>query len=459
MSFATDSLEDKDVRYSVHHFTNLNQHLASGPFVIAKGDGIYVWDTAGARYIDSLAGAWCTSLGFSESRLAEAASRQMREMPYSHTFASRTSVPTIELAEKLIGIAPAPLSKVFFTCSGSEAVDSVVKFVWYYNNALGRPRKKKLIARKRAYHGITVAAGSLTSVPVFHKGFDLPINDRFLHTETPCHYRGAAPGESEEAFASRLAETLDRLIQAEGPDTVAAFIAEPVMAAGGLMTPPATYFEKIQAVLKQHDVLMIADEVVCGFGRTGNMWGSQTYAIEPDLMTCAKQLSSAYLPIAGVLMAEHVFEGVLEGGKELGVFGLGYTYGGHPVPAAVALETLKIYEERDILGHIRALSPHFLERLFAFDRHPLVGQARGVGLLGGLEIVADKATKQSFPPERQVAFAIAAEGLKHGLIVRPLPGDVLGVCPPLIITESQLDEMFDSFERTLDSALGVLKAA
>ncbi len=456
MSIPNDSLEAKDIRSSVHHFTNLELHRTKGPFVVEKGDGIYVFDTEGKRYIDSLAGAWCTSLGFSEERLAQAAYAQMRKMPYSHTFGHRTAVPTVELADKLTDIAPDGISRVFFTCSGSEAVDSAIKFVWYYNNATGRPRKKKLIARRRAYHGITVAAASLTGVPIFHQGFDLPVSERFLHTETPCHYRNAEPGESEEDFASRLAQNLDDLINAEGADTVAAFIAEPVMAAGGVMTPPRTYFEKIQAVLEKHEVLMIADEVVCGFGRTGCMWGSQAYAIEPDLMTVAKQLSSAYLPIAGVMMTEQIYDGLTEGCKTHGIFGLGYTYGGHPVPAAVALETLKIYEERDILGHVNEVSPYFLERLHALADHPLVGNTRGIGLLGGIEIVADKETKRSFEPSMQAAIKLAGEGFKHGLIMRPLPGDVIGVCPPMIIERDGLDEMFDAMQRSLDDTLALL---
>ena len=456
MSIANDSLRAKDIRSSVHHFTNLELHRTKGPFVVEKGDGIYVYDTDGKRYLDSLAGAWCTSLGFDEERLADAAYAQMRKMPYSHTFSHRTAVPTVELADKLTEIAPGDITRVFFTCSGSEAVDSAVKSVWYYNNAIGRPQKKKFIARKRAYHGITVAAASLTGVPIFHKGFDLPVNERFLHTETPCHYRNADAGESEEEFAGRLAQELDDLIVNEDPDTVAAFIAEPVMAAGGVITPPRTYFEKIQAVLNKHDVLMIADEVVCGFGRTGNMWGSETFGIKPDLITCAKQLSSAYLPIAAVLMTEKIYDGLAQGSNEHGVFGLGYTYGGHPVPAAVALETLKIYEERSIVEHVAELSPYFLERLHALKSHPLVGDTRGVGLLGGIEVVADKDTKRSFDPAKKAAIRIGDEGFKHGLIIRPLPGDVLGLCPPMIIDRQGLDEMLDAMTRSLDDACKAL---
>lgn len=456
MSIPNQSLHERDVRSSVHHFTDLDAHQTQGPFIVETGDGIYVYDTDGKKYLDSLAGAWCTSLGFSEKRLAKAAYEQMCRMPYSHTFSHRTGVPTVELADKLTEIAPDGITRAFFTCSGSEAVDSAIKFVWYYHNAIGKPTKKKLIARKRAYHGITVAAASLTGVPIFHKGFDLPVSDRFLHTDTPCHYRYSEVGESEEDFSSRLAQNLETLILAEDPDTIGAFIAEPVMAAGGLMTPPKSYFEKIQAVLKKYNILMIADEVICGFGRTGNMWGCNTYDIRPDIITCAKQLSSAYLPIAGVLITENIYEGLIEGCKEHGAFGLGYTYGGHPVPAAVALETLKIYEERNILEHVRQLSPYFLERLESLKTHALVGDTRGVGLLGGIEIVASQDSKTLFDPGQKAAIKIAQQGFRHGLIIRPLPGDVIGICPPMIIDRKGIDELFDAMHCSIEDGAKVL---
>ena len=364
----------------------------------------------------------------------------------------------IALAEKLIGMAPEPMAKVYFVNSGSEAVDTAMKLVWYYNNAFERPHKKKIIARKRGYHGVTIAAASLTGLPYLHNDFDLPI-ERVYHTDTPCYYRYAEPNESEEQFTNRLAESLEQLILSEGPDTIAAFIAEPVMGAGGVMTPPNGYFEKVQVILKRHDILMIADEVICGFGRTGNMWGSQTYGITPDMVTCAKQLSSAYLPIGAVMVSAPIYQAFVEQSRKLGVFGTGNTYGGHPVAAAVALETLKIYEERDILGHVRDVAPRFQARLKALSEHPLVGDARGVGLIGGIEIVANKSTKQSFPPETKAAAAVETNALKHGLIVRPLPSDSVGICPPLVITEAEIDDLFDRLSRALDDAMGILKAA
>ena len=459
MSCKPNSLAAKDVASLIHPYTNLAAHEENGPHVMTRGDGIYVWDEDGNQFIEGLAGLWCTSLGFGEKRLVEAAKRQLDELPFSHTFGHRSCRPTIELAEKLLGIAPRGISKVFFTNSGSEAVDTAIKLVWYYNNALGRREKKKIIARKRAYHGITIASGSLTALPMVHDDFDLPVSDRFLHTETPCHYRYAEPGESEEEFASRLAESLEDLIVEHGADTVGAFIAEPVMGAGGAMVPPRTYFEKVQAVLERHDVLMIADEVICGFGRTANMWGSQTYDIRPDIVTCAKQLSSAYLPIAAVMVSDSIYRAMVEQSRAHGLFGMGYTYGGHPVPAAVALETLKIYEERDILSHVRSIAPRFQERLAALGKHPLVGDARGVGLIGGLELVADKSTKRPFDPAVKANATVVQNAIGHGLLTRTLPADTIGVCPPLIITQPQVEDLFDRLERAFDDSTSALAAA
>ncbi|MDH3688589.1 MAG: aminotransferase [Gammaproteobacteria bacterium] len=455
MSYAPNSLAAKDVTYALHPYTNLALHEERGPLIMTRGEGIYLWDEDDNKYIDGLAGLWCTSLGFSEERLIKAAMRQLGTLPYAHTFAHRSTVPVIELSEKLIKIAPKPMAKVFFTNSGSEAVDTAIKFVWYYNNGRGKREKKKIISRRRGYHGVTIAAGSLTAIPLMQNDFD-PL-DRMLHTDTPNYYRYAEQDETEEEFASRLAENLDKLITQEGPDTIGAFIAEPVMGAGGVIPPPANYFEKIQEVLKRHDVLMIADEVICGFGRTANMWGSQTYGITPDIVTCAKQLSSAYLPIAAVMISDNVYQVFVEQSRKHGALGMGFTYGGHPVSAAVALETLTIYEERNIVGDVRKKTPRFQERLQALGEHSLVGEARGVGLIGGLEIVANKQTKELYPPTLKSAQVIADKALTHGLIVRPLPSDTVGICPPLIITESEIDDLFDRLQLALDEALPVIQ--
>lgn len=457
MKASPNSLAARDIAYNLHPYTDWAAHRERGPLVITGGDNIYVEDDEGNRYMEGLAGLWCVSLGFSEPRLVEAARRQLERMPFSHNFAHRATEPVIELAEKLVNVSPG-MGKAFFVNSGSEAVDSAIRFIWYYNNALGRSEKKKIISRLRGYHGVTVAAGSLTAIPLMQKDFDLP-RSRFLQTDTPHYYRGADKGESEAAFSRRLAKNLDALIEKEGPGTVAAFIAEPVMGAGGVIVPPRRYFEEIQSVLKKHDVLMIADEVICGFGRTGNMWGSETFGIRPDMVTCAKQLSSGYLPIAALMISEELYEVAAERSRENGVFGFGYTYGGHPVAAAVALETLDIYEERDMLGHVRRVSKKFQARLSALASHPLVGEARGVGLIGAVELVCDKESREQFDPAIKAAQGVADRALANGLVVRALTGDAVGICPPLIIEEAQIDDLFDRFERGLEEATREIRRA
>ena len=451
MSERGNSPSSRDIANVLHPYSNLAVHAKEGPHILTKGNGVYVTDENGREYIEGLAGLWCASFGFSESEIVDAVTKQMKELPYYHSFASKGVNPSIDLAEKLIENAPGDFSKVFFANSGSEANDTMVKMVWYYNNAIGRPEKKKFISRLRGYHGITVASGSLTGLPYAQTDFDLPLPFA-KHTMTPHYYREALEGESPEEFASRCAKALEDMILEEGPETVAAFIAEPVMGAGGVIIPPPTYYEKIQAVLKKYDILMVADEVICGFGRTGNMWGSQTLNIEPDILTCAKALSSAYLPISAVFIKEPMYQAFVKNSEKLGIFGHGYTYSAHPACAAAALRTQQLMEERDILGHVRRVSPTFQARIQGFADHPLVGDARGVGLIGAVELVQDKATKKSFDPAAKVGAMVqkAAEG--QGLIVRAMPGDCVGFCPPLIITEAEINEMFDRFGRALDEA-------
>ena len=447
-----NSAASRDKAYYLHPYTNLKTHEDVGPLVIERGEGVHVFDDSGKAYIEGMAGLWCTSLGFGEERLVEAATRQMRKLPFYHAFTHKAHDPGIDLAEALIKIAPVPMSKVFFTNSGSEANDTVVKLVWYYNNALGRPHKKKIIARQKGYHGVTVASASLTGLPHLHRDFDLPIAG-ILHTDCPHFYRYGEEGETEEDFATRLADQLEQLILAEGPDTIAAFIAEPVMGAGGVIVPPATYFDKIQPVLKRYDILFIADEVICGFGRTGSMFGTQTYNLQPDIITVAKALSSAYLPIAAVMISEPIYQAMVRQSEKIGTFGHGYTYSGHPVSAAVALETLKIYEERDIVSHVRTVAPHLQDGLRRFRNHPLVGEVRGIGLIAGVEIVADKAAKTPFDPKLAIGGHVARFAQEHGLIVRAM-GDSIGFSPPLIITSAELDDLVTRFGKALDDTVG-----
>lgn len=448
MTTVPNSSAARDIAYHLHPYTNASLHREVGPLVITRGQGVYVYDEDGNRYIEGLAGLFCASLGFSEQRLADAATRQLNTLPFYHSFGHKSTLPGIELAERLIRLAPVPMSKVFFANSGSEANDTAIKLVWYYNNALGRPNKKKIISRIKAYHGVTLATASLTGLVNNHREFDLPL-DRILHTDCPHHYRYGLPGESEDDFATRLADNLEALILREGPDTVAAFFAEPVMVSGGVIVPPRTYFAKIQAVLRKYDVLLIADEVICGFGRTGNMFGSQTYGIEPDMISMAKQLSAAYLPISALMINQKIYDAIEAQSAKIGTFGHGFTYSGHPVAAAVAVEVLDIYEERGIVDRVRELAPHFQSMLQAFSDHPLVGEARGVGLVGALELNRDKATKAVFGPAQGVATYAAQRALAHGVITRGL-GDTVNFCPPLIIEPEQIDVMMDAMRRALD---------
>jgi 4-aminobutyrate--pyruvate transaminase len=399
-----------------------------------------------------MAGLWCTALGFSEQRLVDAAIRQMKDLPYYQIFAGRSNEPSIELSDRLLAMTRhLGMDKALFANSGSEANDAAVKVIWYYFNAMGKPEKKKLIARERGYHGVTVMAASLTGIPGNHADFDLPVG-RVLRTGCPSLYHSGKPGETEEQLVDRLVADLEALIAREGADTIAAFFAEPVQGAGGVIVPPMSYFPKIQAVLKKHDILMVADEVICGFGRTGNMFGCDTYGIKPDIMTVAKALSSSYMPISATLVNAEIYRGLEKGSEKNGAFAHGVTYAGHPVAAAVAVEALKIYEDTDIVTHVRKVAPHFQARLKALEAHPLISATRGVGLIGAIEIVQDKETRKPFDAASGVLAFLGNAVLTHGLITRALR-DTMAVCPPLIITDAQIDELFDKLQRALDDTL------
>jgi len=446
------NLAVRDVETLVHPYTNLATFRDSGPLVIERARGVYVYDTEGKDYIEGMAGLWCTALGYGNEELVEAATAQMRKLSFAHLFTGRSHDPAIELAEKLKEIAPVPVSKVFFCGSGSEANDTQVKLVWYMNNSLGRPKKKKIVSRQRAYHGVTVAAASLTGLPSNHADFDLPIAG-IVHTECPHYYRNGAEGESEDEFATRLATQLEELILHEDPETVAAFIAEPVMGAGGVVVPPATYFPKIMKVCEKYDLLMIADEVITGFGRLGRMFGSEVVGYRPHTISIAKALSSAYLPIAGVMVPPQMYDVLVAESQKIGVFGHGFTYSGHPVAAAVALKTLDIFARDRIVDKAVALMPQFRSGLNRLGEHPLVGEARGLGLMGGIELVADKRTKRAFDAKAGVAMHCVAAAQAEGLIVRALAGDTVSLCPPLIISAQELDLLFGRLSRALDRTL------
>jgi len=444
-----NSAASRDIAFHLHPYSNHRRLEREGELLVTEGKGVWVKDEAGKAYLEGCAGLWCTSLGFGEERLIEAAARQMRKLSFYHSFHHKSHEVVGELAERLIAMMPVKMSHAFFNNSGSEANDTAVKIVWYYNNARGRPRKKKIIARLKSYHGVTVATASLSGLPNNHRSFDLPIAG-IRHADCPHHYRYAHPGESEEDFASRLAENLDLMIQREDPDTVAAFIAEPVMGAGGVIVPPRTYYEKIQKVLKKYDVLLIADEVITGFGRTGKMFGTEVFDLKPDIITVAKALSSAYLPISATVVNDPIYQALADESDRIGIFAHGFTYSGHPVCCAVALEALKIYEERNILAHIQKVAPRLQDGLRKrFAGHPLVGEVRGIGLVAGVELVKDKTTKAPFDPNQGAGNILTAETNKHGLILRQI-GDTQAFSPPLVITESEIDEMLDRFGKALD---------
>ncbi|MBG21260.1 MAG: aspartate aminotransferase family protein [Rhizobiales bacterium] len=443
MTHQPNSIEGRDIAYHLHSYTNAREQEAEGSIVIDRGEGIYVYDNTGKRYIEGMSGLWSVGVGFGEKRLVEAAARQMEKLPYYHTFTQKTHTPAAELAEKLVGMAPVPMSKAYFTNSGSEANDTMIKMVRYRSNALGKPEKKKIISRIKGYHGVTLAAASMTGLPNNHRSFDLPM-EGVLHTSCP-HYRVyEQDNESEAEFVTRMVADLEAMIEAEGADTIAAFIGEPVMGAGGVIVPPEGYWEQIQAVLNKHDILLVADEVICGFGRTGNMFGSETMAMQPDIMTLSKQLSSSYQPISALLINDRVYQPIADESKTIGTFGHGYTAAGHPVAAAVALENLAIIEERDLVGNVRALAPRFAEGLGTFADHPLVVETRGIGLIGAIELKPRVGVPAGALGPR--LFSILHE---NGLVSRAI-GDSLALCPPMIIDDTQLDEMFDIFEKSLD---------
>ena len=449
---ANDELARLDLAHLFHPATDLKAHGASGPLIWDRGEGVYIYDTDGNKYLEGMAGLWCTALGYGEAELVTTAAEQMTKLCYGPLFAGKSNEPSIRLATKLAEWVPIKGARFLFGCSGSDANDTQVKLMRYYFNAIGKPEKKKILSRGNAYHGVTVASAALTGLPVFHKLFDLPAGD-VIHLTAPYHYRHAEPGETEEAFSDRLAGELDAVIEREGAETIAAFIAEPLLGAGGVIPPPAGYFERIQPILDEHEILFIDDEVISGFGRTGNPFGCQTWDFRPATMTLAKALSSAYMPISAVAVPEFMYETIREAAGGIGMFAHGLTYSGHPVAAAVACRTLELMEERGIMAHAARMGEVLQARLRPLADHPLVGDLRGIGLIAGLELVADRKTRKSFPAERRMAFRVAAECLAEGLVVRALPGDVVAVCPPLIIDEAGIDELADKFGRGLDRAL------
>jgi L-2,4-diaminobutyrate transaminase len=452
------TVEALDRRFVFHPFTQLDQHAASDAPVIVEGDGATLRDSRGRSYLDAMAGLWCVNVGYGRREIAEAVHGEALRLGYYHAFSSMaTDLPAL-LAERVISRYPVPMSKIFFGNSGSDANDTQIKLVWYYNNALGRTAKKKIISRWRGYHGVTALTAGLTGLESLHKGFDLPL-PMIRHTTAPHRLWEAKPGETDDDFAVRLAEELERLIVAEGPDTVAAFIAEPLQGAGGVIVPPPTYWERIQPVLREYDVLLIADEVISGFGRLGRWFGVEQFGIEPDLVTIAKGITSGYVPLSGCLISEKVWSVLVEASATLGPFGHGYTYSAHPLAAAAGLATLDVLERDGLVEQAGARGEHMHRRLReAFADHPLVGEVRGLGLIGAVELVAEKTPPRPFDPAFKVGPRVARRCLELGLITRALPAaDTISFSPPFVVSEAELDEMVSIARRAVDEVEAELR--
>lgn len=441
--------------HMIYPTTNL---AAVEQLVIERGEGVYVYDNRGKRYLEGMSGLWCTALGYGNEEVIETAERQMRTLAYSHLFGGKTHPAAMQLADELADMVPIENASVFLGNSGSDANDTQVKLLRYYFNVIGKPEKRKIIARERAYHGVTVAAASLTGLPPNHAHFSLPFEALgVLRTGSAHYYRDAQPGESEAEFVSRRAQELEALILAEGPETIAAFLAEPISGAGGVIVPPAGYYEAIQAVLDKYDILFWDDEVICGFGRTGADFGATSLNMRPQMMSLAKALSSAYLPVSAAVVPGYMHEAMIQPSAEVGIFGHGYTYGGHPVACAVASKVLEIYRRDRLFERAAELGEYFQARLLEFAEHPLVGQVRGMGMIAALELVADKSTGQPFG-DNAVGGHCARRAQEHGLIVRAMGGNSIALCPPLVITREQVDELVDSLGRALEDTLAYVSA-
>ncbi|MCO5144861.1 MAG: aminotransferase [Aquamicrobium sp.] len=444
-----NSTEARDKAYVVHGLTNLRSHLERGPLVIDSGRGVWVRDKAGNDYIEGMSGLWCISLGYGETRLIEACKAQMEKLAYYHLTNHRSHEPVVDLAEKLIELAPVSMSHVWFASTGSEANDCAARLCWYYWSAQGRPERRKFIAHRRAYHGNTIATASLSGLGYTHEAFGLPLPG-FLHVDCPDWYAGAHEGESEEAFSRRLLDALEALIESEGPETIAGFFTEPIMAGGGVVIPPQAYLDGLQALLKKHGILLVADEVVTAFGRTGEMFGTTTMGLVPDMIVCAKGITSAYFPLSAVLINERVFGAMLEQSDRLALFGLTMTYSGHPVGTAVAREAIRIYEEDGIVERVRALEPVLLGGLR--DRlagSSIVGQIRGRGLLAGVQLVAGREPRRFFDPALKVGPRVGLAAERHGLFVRAI-GDVIAICPPLTISGTEIGQLIERLAAAID---------
>jgi L-2,4-diaminobutyrate transaminase len=444
----------------LHPFTQLKDYATGKigePTIVETAKGIRITDALGNSLIDGFAGLYCVNIGYGRTEVAEAISRQAHRLAYYHTYAAHTTDELAILSDRLVRMAPGNMSKVFYGLSGSDANETQVKLVWYYNNLRGLPKKKKIISRERGYHGCSIVSGSLTGMSFYHDHMDLPLPG-ILHTGVPHHYWGAESGETEQGFSLRRAAELDALIEQEGPDTIGAFIAEPVLGTGGIIPPPDGYWPAIQAVLRKHDVLLIADEVICGFGRLGALFGSHLYGMEPDLVTVAKGLTSAYFPLSAAIVGKKVYKVMEDNADRIGAFSHGYTYSGHPIGAAAANAVLDIVEMEDLVGKARDTGAYMQTRMKAvFSQMPIVGEVRGVGMLAAIEFVADRGKKIRYDAGLKVGARISKAARDRGLITRAMPhGDILGFAPPLVTTRAEVDEIIDITEKAVRQVMDEL---
>lgn len=452
------TLAELDRRYAFHPFTGLADHERQGPAVMmVRGDGVWLEDVNGRRYIDGMAGLWCVNVGYGRREIADAMQRQAVKLSYCHAFSSMSSDVPALLAERLVKSAPVPMSKVFFGNSGSDANDTQVKLAWYYNNVKGRPNKKKIISRQRAYHGVTIMAGGMTGLPGVHAGFDLPL-PFVKHTIAP-HRLWEGYGLSDAEFVDKLVKDLVRIIEQEGADTIAAMILEPVMGAGGVVVPPPGYHAAVREVLDAHDILLIADEVICGFGRLGRTWGCEALDLVPDTMTIAKGVTSAYFPLSGCLVSEKIWRTLVDGGSTFGVFGHGYTYSAHPTGAAAAMANLDLIEQEGLVTAAAEQGAYLHARLqAAFGDHPLVGEIRGLAMIGAVELVAGKDPPVAFDMKLGVAGRVAKAALERGAITRALPNsNALAFSPPFTITQGEIDMLVGRIRDALDQVVHELE--
>lgn len=442
--------EEADIRFHLHAFTNPGEHERKGPVIVERGRGIYLFDRHGRRYLDAMSSLWCCTLGYDDRALIDAACRQLQRLPYSHTFRGRSSPVSIELSERLADMAPFAASKVFFASSGSEANESAIKLAWNFHQANGQGSRRKILVHEGGYHGSTIFASALSGLPIVSAPEAPRIADVVV-VERPHHSRNAGPDEDEEAFAARLARRLEETIRREGPESIAALIAEPVMGVGGVIVPPRAYFENIVEVLTRFGILVIADEVICGFGRTGSMFGSETFNLTPDIMTVAKGISSAYFPISAVMVTDPVYRALRDGrggrGRE---FLHGFTNSGHPVGAAVALAAISALEERKILDNVHLSGARFQDGLRRLSSRSHVAEVRGVGLMAAVQFRSDAAAGRTTEAGASIGQRVADLAEAEMLFVRAV-GDAVILAPPLIITPAETEDLVERFTRAVDA--------